>query len=56
VNGFNLPLVLKDSSVRIRIIPSEQWKSTQLAGSQTKLFTEDAVEKMYYVDAVYTKQ
>jgi aminopeptidase N len=56
VNGFNLPLVLKDSSVRIRIIPSEQWKSTQLAGSQTKLFTEDAVEKMYNVDAVYTKQ
>lgn len=56
VNGFNLPLVLKDSSVRIRIIPAEQWKSTQLTGSQTKLFTEDAIEKMYYIDAVYTKQ
>lgn len=56
VNGFNLPLVLKDSSVKIRIIPTAQWKSTQLTGDATKLFTEDAIEKMYYVDAVYTKQ
>lgn len=56
VNGFNLPLVLKDSSVKIRIIPTAQWKSTQLNGNETKLFTENAIEKMYYIDAVYTKQ
>jgi aminopeptidase N len=55
VKGFDLPLVLRDSVTKIRIIPSEQWQGTQLPGNETKLFTENAIEKMYYIDAVYTK-
>jgi hypothetical protein len=56
VRGFNLPLVLKDSTEKVRIIPSEQWKSTALKSDEAKLFTKNAIERMYYIDAVRTKQ
>jgi aminopeptidase N len=56
VKGFNLPLVLKGNLTKIKIIPSEQWKSTQLKNNETSLFTESSIEKMYYVDAILTKE
>lgn len=55
MKGFNLPLVLKDSTEKIRIIPSGQWKSKDLKGDDAKLFTKNAIERMYFVDAVRTK-
>jgi aminopeptidase N len=56
VRGFNLPLVLKDSISKIRIIPSEEWESAQVKKDQANLFTESAIEKMYYIDAILTKK
>jgi aminopeptidase N len=56
VIGFNLPLVLENKKARIRIIPSEQWKSTVLNDEQVSLFTEAAIEKMYYIDAVMNNE
>ena len=52
VNGFNLPLVLKNEKSQVRIIPSEQWKSIELKTREKDLFTKAAIEKMYYVDVV----
>ncbi|MBS1610731.1 MAG: M1 family metallopeptidase [Bacteroidetes bacterium] len=55
VKGFNLPLTLKSASGKVRIIPSEQWKSLLLKGNEPELFEKTAIEKMYYVDVVQTK-
>ncbi len=56
VAGFNLPLVLKTSSARIRIVPTERWKSTELKNDQAALFTEDSIEKMYYTGAFLSEK
>jgi aminopeptidase N len=56
VAGFNLPLVLKTNSARIKIVSTEQWKSTEMKGDQAALFTEDAIEKMYYTDAILSEK
>jgi aminopeptidase N len=52
VNGFNLPLVLKDGNAAIRIVPGEEWKSSALKEGQAALFDKAAIEKMYYITAV----
>lgn len=54
VKGFNLPLVLKGNANKIKIIPTEEWESLSLKDNEAGLFTENAIEKMYYVDAVQT--
>jgi hypothetical protein len=51
VKGFNLPLFLKNGKNRVRINPTEKWESLQLKDDETDLFTEAAIEKMYYIDA-----
>jgi aminopeptidase N len=56
VPGFNLPLVLKNSTSKIRVIPSEQWKNTALKDGQADLFTKESIEKMYYVNVVPTEK
>lgn len=56
VNGFNLPLVLKDGTNEIRVAPLQQWKSILLKDGEASLFTEGAIEKMYYIDAVVVKR
>ena len=55
VNGFNLPLVLQDEHQKLKLIPSESWKSIQVNPSQQPLFNTDSVEKMYYLDVLETK-
>jgi len=52
IKGFHLPLVLKDEKSKIRVVPTEQWKSTVLKNDEVDLFTENAIERMYYIDAV----
>ncbi len=51
VAGFNLPLVLKDSSgAIIKLYPTDQWKTTPVTQQQTALFTKDAIEKLYDIE------
>ena len=52
VPGFNLPLTLKDNDTRLKIIPSQEWKSLALKGNEAALFEKSAIEKMYYVKVV----
>jgi aminopeptidase N len=49
VKGFDLPLVLKSDKKKIRIVPSEEWKSYELKEGDTALFDKDSIIKMYYI-------
>lgn len=49
VNGFNLPLVLKNEHAHLKIIPSQTWKQTALKSGEAALFDTAVIEKMYYV-------
>lgn len=51
VTGFNLPMVLKNETTRVRIVPSTKWQSINLKNEQVDLFTKEKIEKMYYVTA-----
>lgn len=51
IDGFNLPLVLKDSSQTIlKLYPATTLKSTSITARQAALLTKKAIEKMYYVN------
>jgi aminopeptidase N len=56
VKGFNLPLVLKSGDATKRIIPTEDWKSSELKGNEAALFNTASIEKMYYIVPVLTKK
>ena len=56
VNGFNLPLVLKNASDSLKIIPTEKWSSTNLQGNQAALFDSSFIEKGYYIKAVLVQE
>jgi len=49
VKGYDFPLVLKSDKSRIRILPTEEWKSSELKGDEAALFDEAAITKMYYI-------
>jgi len=49
VKGFDLPLILKDETAKIKIIPSEQWKTTKLKPNEAALFNNDKIIAMYYI-------
>lgn len=49
VNGFDLPLALEKDGEKIKVFPTQQWKSTRLKGAQKKLFDPAQIEKMYYI-------
>jgi aminopeptidase N len=52
VKGFNLPLVLKNNTKRIKIFPSGEWKSNVLKVGEALLFDPFSIEKMYYITPV----
>ncbi len=52
VQGFNLPLILKNGDAKLRIVPLQEWKSLALKANQTALFDKSAIEKMYYISVV----
>jgi aminopeptidase N len=54
VTGFNLPLVLRNSQFRVRILPTQEWQTTPLKTGEAGLFTEDGIKKMYYIDVKQT--
>ena len=48
IQGFNLPLVLKDSSgTLLKLYPSTTLKSTAVTAKQAALITKESIEKMY---------
>lgn len=49
VKGFNLPLVFKNDTKKIKIFPAEKWKNTILKNNEAALFDPSAIEKMYYI-------
>jgi aminopeptidase N len=49
ISGFNLPLVLSDDKAKIRIMPAEEWKSTELTGNESDLFDAANIKRLYYV-------
>lgn len=54
VEGFDLPLVLRDEKETLRLTPSPGWQHQKLKGNQKKLFDPAVIEKMYYVSAKMT--
>jgi aminopeptidase N len=49
IAGFNMPLVLQNDQVKMRILPTDQWKSSVLAPGQAALWDADSIKKMYYI-------
>ena len=49
IEGFNFPLTLKNDQVKLRIYPTQQWKSTDLKGDEAALFDPAAIDKLYYI-------
>ncbi len=49
INGFNLPLVLKNGQDSLKIFPVKEWKTLGITQEQAKLFDTEGIEKMYYV-------
>lgn len=55
VAGFNLPIVLKNNTTVLKLMPTDEWKTTELKAAEINLLTADAVRQMYYVDPVPIK-
>jgi len=49
VTGFDLPLSLSSGNTKLKIFPTDQWKTTPLKTGEASLFTEDGIKKMYYI-------
>jgi hypothetical protein len=49
VAGFDLPLVLRNGGTRLRLLPTDQWKTTEMKGDEAALVTEDGIKNMYYI-------
>jgi hypothetical protein len=47
VKGFDL--ALKNGDKRVRIVPTEDWKSYDLKEGEAALFDKEAIIKMYYI-------
>lgn len=56
INGFDLPLVLKNKSASIKIYPGEEWKKSEVSQKELGLFNEKYIEKLYYIDAKEVKE
>lgn len=52
VEGFNLPLALRDKNGRVKINPTDKWQQMKVTKNQKALFDNSLIEKMYYVTAV----
>lgn len=55
IPGFNLPIVLKSNETVLKLLPTDEWKTTTLHANELSLLSADAVKKMYYVDPVPIK-
>ncbi|MFZ6023180.1 MAG: M1 family metallopeptidase [Bacteroidota bacterium] len=55
IPGFNLPVVLKNNTTVLKLLPTDEWKTTELKANEVSMLTVDAVKNMYYVDPVQIK-
>ena len=55
IPGFNLPIVLKNNTTVLKLLPTDEWKTTALKANEVSILTVDAVKSMYYVDPVPIK-
>jgi aminopeptidase N len=55
VSGFCLPISLKNDYVKIKLLPTDQWKETKLREGQAALLTVEGIENMYYVKPIEVK-
>ena len=55
VSGFNLPLALSDGSAKMRVLPTDSWKSSEVKSGDVGLFDADAIKKMYYIEVEEVK-
>lgn len=53
ISGFTFPLVLRKSlegsGDRVKIVPTTEWKSTELKGDEAALFDEAVISNLYYI-------
>lgn len=49
VEGFNLPLTLKNADAKVKVIPTTEWKTYTLKNNEAALFDSTAILKMYYL-------
>ena len=50
VDGFNLPLTLKNDNAKVRIVPTKNWQQHQLKAGEKPLFDKDFIEFGYYIN------
>lgn len=50
VKGFNLPLVLRNGSIKLRLLPTDTWSTIKLSGAQLALVSEKTIREMYYLE------
>ncbi len=54
MDGFNLPIVLKEGDVKIKLLPTNNWSTVQLNQQQLSLLSDEAIRKMYYLETSVT--
>lgn len=52
VKGFNLPITLTDKSATLKLLPTDNWKTTALSAAQAALVKTETIDFMYYVKPV----
>ncbi len=50
VKGFNLPLALIGDGVKIRVLPTDEWKSTVVNETESRLFDPTVIKNWYYIN------
>ena len=49
IEGFNLPLLLKNGDNSLKIFPGKEWKTIAITDKEARLFDKKRIEKMYYI-------
>ncbi len=52
VKGFNLPITLTDKENTLKLLPTDNWKTTKISTAQANLLTVKDIDFMYYVKPV----
>ena len=55
IEGFNLPLTLKNATAKVRIVPTTRWASISLKAGESALFDTDKIISQYYITVAAVK-
>ncbi|MBW0177283.1 M1 family metallopeptidase [Sediminibacterium sp.] len=55
IPGFNLPVVLTNNTTVLKLLPTDEWATTELKANELLMLTVEAVKSMYYIDPVQIK-